>query len=140
MATVYQPSYQIAVGNNNAAGLTSLEALTPASDTHFAPVRVYWNYDPGARRIRSDGTLYHAGFPSQVWQASVLTKSQWQYLKATYCNSGYSGAVTIRTRFSDPTTYANYNAILTLPKEIETQQRSRVYIDVALTFTRLVAL
>jgi|SRR6056297_320076 len=137
---VFQPQYKIAVGNNNAAGLTALESITPAGDNNFAPLRIYWNYNPGDRRIRADGTLYHAGFPSQLWRARVLTKLQWLYLKDTYCNSGYSGAVTIRTRFGDPDTYANYNAILTLPKEIDTTQTSRVYVDVDLVFTRLVAL
>lgn len=137
MTAIYQPQYQIAAGNNNTAGLVALESITPAGDIQFAPVRAYWNYTPGSQRTRADGTLYFAGFASQAWICRVLTKAQWQYLKTTYCNGGYSGEVTIRTRFGNPDAYANYNAILNLPVESATTQASRVFTDIQLTFTRL---
>lgn len=141
MSMIFQPDYQIAVGNNNTAGLVAIESITPAGDTrNFQPVRAFWDYDPGVRKVRADGTDYFAGYAVHGWTCAVLTKLQWQYLKDTYCNGGYSGAVTIRTRFGQPNTYANFNAVLRIPKESETGQAGPFYRDVRLLFTRLVAL
>lgn len=139
--TVWYPDYQLAVGNNNAAGLAVLEGVTPSGDTRpFLYPQVYPNWDPGTFKTRADGTLYVAGFAATRWVYAVLTKLQVAYLMTTYCNGGWSGAVTVRLRLGTPSTYANYNAILRLPKFTDTQMQQRYFRDYPLTFTRLEAL
>lgn len=132
--------YQIAAGINNEAGLVNLETVTVVGDTKpfFAPVG-YSSFKPGVRKIRSDGTLAITGFPSAYWIIPIVTRKQWEYVQDTYCNGGYSGKVTIRTRIGRAA-YANYNAVLTLPDPDTLTRRFTVFEDVRLDFTRMLAL
>lgn len=134
--------YRIAAGwGVQLASLTNIESIVPTSDRAFVPPDVYGSYDPGQIRIRADGTVYLAGFTSVRWRFSVMTRAQHRYLQTTYCNSSYSGKVTIYTRTdAGSATYTRYNAILILPKLPELQKRFTGFEGVTLTFTRLVAL
>jgi hypothetical protein len=45
-----------------------------------------------------------------------------QYLRDTYCASGYSGNVTAKTTTEDHDSYANYNAVMRLEKRADIQR------------------
>src|SRR6476659_6316171 len=112
MTTRYD--YAIAASYNNAAGLTNLELIVPTGDRAFFSPVAYNNYKPGVRKIRSDGTLYLAGFAASFWILPAATRKHIEYIMDTYCAGGYSGKVTIKTRINR-IAYANFNAILSLP-------------------------
>lgn len=133
--------YQISAGNNNAAGLTKLGKITPSGDIPFCEPTARLNYSPGMRRLRLDGTIYAAGWKSQEWTLGFLTLKQYDHLKTTYCGGGYSGLVTVRTRFNSGG-YANYNAVLQLPTEAELEQNrgGNKWTNVPLKLMNLVAL
>lgn len=139
--TVWYPDNQIAVGNNNAAGLAALEGVTPSGDTRaFVTPTAYPHYDPGTFKMREDGTLYIAGYAAARWVFPVLTKLQVAYLMTTYCSGGWSGAVTVRLRLGTPSAYANYNAVLVLNKFDPSGFKQGYFVDYVLTFTRLEAI
>lgn len=140
---VFQPDYQIAVGNNNPMGLAPLEGVLVSGDAFpFIPFRAYGNYTLGQPVTRLDALLYFRGYRVQAWQFKIMTKKQYYYLQTTYCGGadGYSGLVTIRTRLSDPDTYANYNAVLHLPQLNELQRTSRVLTDIAVRMIKIEAI
>lgn len=139
MPEIYQSSIQIAVGNNNTAGLVAWESLT-ADGINFLPVRQYATYDIGETRTRLNGRPYFAGVSRTQFLASAITLAQYKYLKTTYCAGGYSGLVTINIRTDDPATYADYNATMILPKESELDYRYNAYADVVITFIDLEAI
>lgn len=129
--------YRIAAGNNNAAGLVNIESITPTSDKPFSAPNNFGQFDPGQFRIRADGKVYVAGFGVASWVFSAMTKAQYRYLMETYCNNSYSGLVTIRTRTDDPDTYANYNAVMILPKLPEMRKVTSGFADCSVRFMRL---
>jgi hypothetical protein len=135
---VWYPEYKIAVGWDNVAGLTTLEGLTVTDDIQpFIYPKGVKQFDAGIRKTRADGTDYFVGWGSTRWVFGVLTWRQWAYIKQTFCAGGYSGNVTVRTRTSG-LTYANFNAVLKLPKEIELSDTSApVIADVVWTFAHL---
>ena len=134
--------YKIAAGNNNAAGLVNIGTITPSSGILFPEPVARPNYTPGVHKIRLDGLDYQAGYASHVWMMPFLDWRHYDHLRTTYCAGGYSGKVTIRTRYM-LVSYANYNAILHLPPPDQILDKNvgwgyNNYIP--LTFTRLVAL
>lgn len=134
-------SYQIAAGNNNAAGLTNIEDITPSGDEAFLAPDGIGKYRPGATaQIRGDGTIVWAGYPSTSWEFSYLTLAQIRYLQTTYCSNGYSGLVTIRTHTDNNETYANFNAVMILPVLPDTPLLYPVITNYSIRFTRMVAL
>lgn len=137
----WYPEYKIVSGWNNASTLRSIESIIPSNDKPFPPPNAYSGFDAGQAIIRGDGQIYLAGFGAFSWAFKGLTRAQYQYLMATYSTGGnsYSGKVTVRSRIQDGT-FANYNAILLLPKLPELQRTRTVYQDVEIRFTRLVAL
>ena len=140
------PSIQIAVGNDNAAGLSAFETVMASYDTfrtlHPGIAPFSWGrYNPGQFRILGDGTIYQAGYASIEWVIGFMTRAQLRGLSDDYCAGGYSGKVTIKDRLDDATTYANYNAVIILPKLTELQIRQSVYWEnVTLRMTRIVAI
>jgi len=136
MAEIYQSNLQIAVGNNNTAGLVAWESLTADSKT-FLPVRSFATYDIGERKTRLTGRPYFSGVARVQFLASAITLAQYKYLKTTYCAGGYSGLVTIKVRTDDPVTYANYNATMILAKESELEYRYNAYEGVVIDFIDL---
>ena len=84
------------------ASLTNWENLS-ASGLFFPGVRSWGNYRAGIARVRQDGTTYIAGSPSTAWD-TLLWHVQYRYIQTTYCNSGFSGKVTIYTITNTPLT------------------------------------
>jgi hypothetical protein len=133
--------YKIAAGHNNAGGLTLIGLIVPAGDIAFPEPTARLSYSPGVRRVRLDQQLYVAGFPAQTWEMPFLSLPQYQYLKTTYCGGGYSGLVTVRTRWNAGA-YAHFNAVLQVPlePELESLQAGNKWVRVPLKLMNLVAL
>lgn len=133
--------YQIADGQNNAAGLVNIEAITPSGDRAFAAPQAFSSFNPGVLRVRADGLSYLAGFQSFTWLFSILTRAQWQYLQDNYSTSGnsYSGKVTVRSRNIDGT-YTNYNTLINIPLLPDLDRQFTAYKQVRIEFTRAVSL
>lgn len=134
--------YAIADDNNNAAGLTNIEALSAGGRRFYPPVGV-GTYDPGIREYRGNLTTTFNGSASLVWTSNMLW-AQYEYILSTYCDlinsaPSYSGPVTIRTRTTG-SSYANYNATLILPTPVEVQRNYGMYMLVKWTFIGLAAL
>ncbi len=132
--------YQIAIGNNNAGSLVNVEALTGTAGNLFDPVEGWTAYSPGSARIMSSGLYSFTGYPSTVWRSGILRVTQYKYLYDTILVGAYSAPVTIKTTAQEVGTYANYNAIMTIPIPEDLTAQGHSYVDFAWTFTRLVAL
>lgn len=133
-------SYAIAAGHNQAASLINFERIQPTGEPYFLAPQNFGHFDPGAIRIRGNGTIYLAGFGSTSWIIEAITKGQFRYLMETYGGNSYSGLVTIKTRTDDPDVYANYNAVMRLPKLEEMRKVTSGFADCRIRFHRLVAL
>lgn len=134
--------YRIAAGHNvPLASLINIETIIPSGDVAFYPPRAWGNYSAGAVRIRTDGHVYLAGYPSVIWRFGLMTRRQFRYLQTTYCNGGYSGAVTIYTRLDNAAQYRRCNAIMVLPQLAELNSDPLIkFRDVEVKMTRLVIL
>jgi len=99
-------NYQIASGNDNAAGLTAITALTDGSNT-FVDVLGLPSIMRGSRETLANGTTSRRGFQSQTWVSDLLIGQYW------YLVENYEGLVTVKSAISG-TTWANYNGVLTL--------------------------
>lgn len=133
-------SYAVAVGYNNAAGLTNLETIKPVGDIrYFCVVEGYANYDPGVEKLRLDGLKYYVGWPSTKWIFNILTRKQYEYLRDTFCGGGYTGQVTINTT-TDREAYGHFNAIIDIPKLTAQQRHYIVFEDFPITFRKMVGI
>lgn len=102
-------NYQIAVGNNNAAGLALVTSLSDTNSISFQEIQhSLREQSRGLRVYRANGTAGRQGHDWVHWYSPVLL-AQYEYLKDTY-----EGLVTVKTAFYSET-FANYNAVLTLP-------------------------
>jgi hypothetical protein len=145
MATI-TPNYQIAAGNNNAAGLTLITDITDGDGVAFVMPRGLPHRIRGDKRFRLDGTVGRVGQDSTRFVSSVMTLAQYKYVLDTY-----EGLVTVKIALSQ-TTFANYNASLWMPDEDELEYVYLVgssagngytgpgYKDVAWNLNTLVAL
>lgn len=142
------PEYQLAAGNNNAAGLQPIEYILAALDTARPgipafPPKAWARYTPGTAKIRGNGVVTFSGYPVAEWPVGFVTRTQARGLMTTYCSSGYSGLVTVRTRTDNPASYANYNAVMILPLLSDfraDQVKWDGYTDYVIRFVRMVAL
>ena len=141
--TIWYPDYKLAAGHNNAAGLAVVEGVKPSGDIYaFTYPKSLGTGDPGQRETREDGLDYFAGYLYDEWHYAVMTRIQRNYLRTTYCASGYSGKVTVRTRV-DAETYANYNAAIHIPTPRDlgiNNQRQKKWLNVVIAFTQMEAL
>lgn len=143
LITVRQANYQIAAGNNNAAGFRVLENYVPAGDTRgFAPVRSWSQFDPGDLQIDGLGLDSYDGYPITAWLLAFCTPTQDAWLSTTYCSGGRAGLVTVKTVTNRYNTFANFNAVLRLPKLSNSEfiAEGKTMRNYKLTFTRLVAI
>ena len=99
--------YQLAANNNNAAGLTLVTAITDGTHTFAEPLGLS-RISRGQRMTLANGTVSRRGSPRLQWQSSMTVKQYWHLVNT------YEGPVTIRTPYGG-ITWANYNAVLTLP-------------------------
>lgn len=108
--------YALAAGNNNAAGLVKVGLIIPSSHIAFDEPIALPNFNPGIRKIRMDQHVYITGYKYQVWIFGFITYIQMDYLISTYGGGGYSGDVTIKTRYRSGS-YFNANAVIDIPTE-----------------------
>jgi hypothetical protein len=101
----YTPNYQIAAGNNNAAGLTAVTSLTDANGVKLVMPRALPFYEVGERIVRANSTAAYRGKPTQDWEFAVLLVTQHTYLRNTF-----TGLVTVKTDPDGDGTFSNYNA------------------------------
>lgn len=131
--------YKIASGYNVAAGsLVNIETILPTNDVYFYSPKALGFYDPGQEKVRGDGTILYAGFPYLYWEIDAITRAQDAYLKTTYCSGGFSGKVTINTTLGT-TTFSRMNAVMILPKNIDSDGQFFATQKYKIKMTRLVA-
>lgn len=144
LITVRQPNTtMIAAGHNNAANLRGLEGFMPPGDSRaFVPIRSWGNFDPGDAQIDGTGLDAYDGYPFTSWLLGFVTPTQDAWLSDTYCSGGRAGYVTIRTQTSRSGTHTNFNAVLRLPKLVNSEYISsgRNIRNYRPMFTRLVAI
>lgn len=132
--------YAIGAGYNVAAiSLTNIETIKPTNDFMYiqAPQAINF-YDPGTRKIRGDGTVQDVGFAMVDWQEDIFTVLALDKFRTDYCNGGWSGKVTINTRLGGRT-YFRMNAIMILPKPVDSGYQPLRYEPYIIKFARLVA-
>ena len=130
--------YKIAVGNDNAAGLTLVSSLVDGTGEAFYMPNGLGFYSEGNVTTNADGSVSITGFASTTWRMS-MTSTQYDFWRTTYCAGGYSGLVTIRTTTTQYNSYANFNAVMVVPQVADVQRSGYVYtVDVRMT--RMVAL
>lgn|SRR5574341_428623 len=115
--------YQWATGFNNAAGLANVETDIVEYRNQPLIVSGRGTFDEGIIRSRSDKTAYATGFNSFTWFISVLGEDQYDDIQSSYTpgGTGYSAKMTVRTR-NRSGDFANYNAVLRLPKKSELER------------------
>lgn len=129
--------FSIAVGHDAADDLENIEAIVPTDDVAFKVPDGFATFNAGIIRVRHDGLDISAGFKSAIWLFPGLTRLQWQWLWER------RGLVTIRT-LNDEYAFANYNAVMSVPKLAALRQQRRLgpyeggaFEDVEITFRRL---
>lgn len=126
--------YQWASGFNNAAGLASVETDVPTYMNNPFYVHALGAWDEGIVRTRGDMTLGVYGFQRVTWIADVMSDAQYNYIQAkSPGGNGLSVKMTIRT-LDRASAFANYSAILHLPKKSGLERRWDAYRDVPLVF------
>lgn len=132
-------SYSLAAAWNNAAGLVVVGLITPSSHIPFFEPVVRPSWNPGITRIRLDALTYQAGYDSQEWLFQFMTFAHYAYFRTTYCAGGYSGKVTIRTRYQT-NAYFNANAIAVLPPATELASTGQGYQGVTVVMRKIIPL
>lgn len=100
-------------------------------------------YNVGTLEQRASGLLTVSGKPSLQWVFDVAeTDEYYVYLQDTYCAGGFSGLVTIRTPTRQAGSYANYNAIMQLPKlsDVSWDEDAAWQTGLTVSFIKLVSL
>jgi len=100
-------NYQLASENDNAGGLTAVTSITDGTNV-FAEPQGLFDITRGESVIQSNGVAGFRGYPSLTWISNMTVKQYW------YLVDNYEGLVTIKTAYGG-LTWANYNAVLTLP-------------------------
>lgn len=130
--------YAIAPNHNNAVGLVVVHT-TAVGGKYFAHIQGVGTFDPGEERVYSDGSRDDVGEGLFAWLSTRMTWAQYEYVIATPLQTRRSNRVTVRTR-RNGAAYANYNAILTLPKTSELTRVFGYYLDVVWRFTQVNAI
>jgi hypothetical protein len=109
-------NYQIAANYNNAAGLALITSLTDGSNLFVEPTGIY-TPRRGRREVRQNGLIGRSGYPTMQLKSAMLA-SQYFYLV-----DNYEGFCTVKVPYMS-TTFANYNAVLSLPDPDEMEEVS----------------
>lgn len=127
--------YQWATGFNNASALKSVEVDVPTFQNKPFYVHAMGGWDGGLLRPRGDKTIGVYGFQRITWIADLMSDAQYNYIQAkTPGGNGFSVKMTIRT-LNQASVFANYSAVLQLPKKAELDRIWNAYRNVALVFT-----
>lgn len=126
--------YQWASGFNNASGLVSVENDVPAFQNNPFYVHALGAWDEGIVHTRGDMTVGVYGFQRVTWIADIMSDVQYNFIQAkTPGGNGLSVKMTIRT-LSQASAFANYSAILQIPKKNDLERIWGAYRNVALLF------
>lgn len=129
--------YALAVGFNSAGSLVNVETGVPTYQGHPMIVQGRGTWDEGIERERADKLSTLTGFQIFKWVVPVMGVNQYEYMQTTYTTGGNSlrGKVTVKTRsVSDDDTYANYNAVMHLPKRTDLDRKQNAFVKVEITF------
>lgn len=131
--------YWIAIGNDNVPGLVRVQQILATGESAYydAPLAVP-GYSPGVRRTTLNGLDYFSGNKSVRWLFGLWSWYQYEFWSTTYCEGGYSGLVTIRTRVGRRA-FADYNAVchLPTPAEMKAVDNQELWEDVYVDMTDL---
>lgn len=134
MTTSLVQSYQWASGFNNAAGLVAVALDVPTFNNMPFYVHSLGSWDDGILRNRADKTLGRYGYQRLTWIADVMSDTQYNYIQAkSPGGNGFSVKMTIRT-LTQASAFANYSAVLHLPKKSELNRIWDAYRSVPLLF------
>lgn len=125
--------YSLAPNFSNTASYIVVED-TAISGKFFCRVQGLGRFDPGEERVYIDGTRDDVGDGLFSWLSTWMTLDQYAYVLATILQGRRSNRVTARTRLNG-LTYANYNAILTMPKTSTLSRTYGYYTDVVWQFS-----
>lgn len=139
MAEVFQLD-KIAAGANNTAGLTNVEELADSTGRRFCAVDDMGKFSDGQDTLRGDGLTVPQGYASFSWASGFMTLEGWYYLFNTINAGKRSNFVTVATRKFNPASYANYNAVLSLPPPPSEQKGVNEYRPFIWRFTRVVVI
>lgn len=135
MSGVILSGYKWASGFNNAAGLVAVELDVPTFQNNPFYVHALGGWDEGILRTRGDMTVGSYGFQRPVWVADLMSDTQYNYIQAkSPGGNGFSVKMTIRT-LNQASAFANYSAVLHIPKKSELERRWDAYRRVSLLFT-----
>ena len=127
-----------AAGFNNAAGLALVSSDVPSFQGVVFRVRSK-PLDEGIVRTRGDKTAGVYGFQTVIWYVDAMSDQQYLYIRSTYTpgGTGLSAKMTIRTLTGYPSgvaTYANFSAVLHLPKRAELDDILNAFTGIQLRF------
>lgn len=134
---IFRLGHKIAAGWNQAGSLAYIEDAVVWYQGKPLIIRSRGGWDEGIERDRADKLSTITGFQIFEWAAPVMGANQYDNLQDTYTVGGTSlrGKVTVRTRsINDDDTFANYNAVLVLPKRKDLERKFDAYLNVKLRF------
>ena len=74
--------------------------IVPEGDIAFPePIGAQSGFNPGVIKQRLDLMLTRVGVNRQTFLLGGITYPQYRHIQATYCGGGYSGKVTLQTRW-----------------------------------------
>jgi hypothetical protein len=129
--------YSLAAGYDAAGSLVNVETGFPTYQGHPLIVQGRGTWDEGVERDRADKLSTLTGFQTFKWLIPVMGVSQYEYAQLTYTTGGNSlrGKVTVKTRsLADDDTYANYNAVMHLPKRADLERKQNAFVKVEILF------
>lgn len=134
---IYRLGHKIATNWNNAAGLAYIEDAIVWYQDKPLIIQSRGRWDEGIERERADKLSTITGFQTFDWFAPVMGANQYDNLQDTYTTggTGLRGKVTARTRsMNDDDTFANYSAVLVIPKRKDLERKFDAYLNVKLRF------
>lgn len=133
--------YAYGVGYNVAQNsLTQWTNVTASGDNRPfpAPQCLGW-FDVGQREVRADALDLFNGYSQTTLFWAALTWNQYWYIYNTVLGGAFSGLTTQYIRPGQDA-YARYNAVMHLPKQVETDGKFFAPKNVKCTLTKLVGL
>lgn len=132
MTVIFQPDYQWAAGFNNVAGFVTVQSDVPSYQNKPMIIQSRGRFVDGELFERADGVIVTLGESGFSWLIPVMGITQYAYIRAkSPGGTGYYVKQTVRTRNSLDA-FANYSAILHIPRPSDLERRSDVYRNVVL--------
>lgn len=124
-----------AAGYGNTSGLKDIERDVPTFLGKPFYVHGQGSWDEGITHMRADKLIATTGFQRFTLIADLMSDVQYNYIQSTYTpgGTGLSAKMTVRT-LNRSGNFANYNAVLQLPKKSDLQRIWNAYRSVALLF------